>query len=395
MKANRFSMVVLALVLVVGSVLVFGSSCAPQPEEQKVFRFAHHDGFTGEAATWAWMSQASMEVAVEDIEASGGLVVGGERYKIEIVKYDHQWDAAVAFTLAKKMIYEDGIKYIHTDTDEQALAINDLTNQEKVIHFPIVGSLDLIDEAHPFTWNHYNLASDSMDLMFKYCATAHPEYKRIGAMYLDSASGYLDEESLLMIAPQFGWEIVDIGWVPHGAVDFRGALTTLLAKNPDAIELGLTPAGQQGLIIGQARELGYEGIFMHSDVCEAEEVLAPMVGWDALEGSIVAQKFLEFPTELGKSWAERFSARYGYLESWPALDYDFFMLMKLAIEKADTFDTEKVNAVLDEVRFDGIFGEVYYKSQDERFMVFKMGVCEIIDGEWQQVMIDYPPRYLS
>lgn len=387
---NLKKFLAISIIITIACLSVAGSSCAPEAE--KVFKFAHLDGFTGESASWAWMSQASMEIAVEDIEASGGLVVGGERYKIEIVKYDHQWDAAIAFTLAKKMIYEDGIKYAHVDTDEQALAINDLTNNEKVILMPIVGSLDLIDAEHPFTWNHYPLASDTQELMFQYCAEAHPEYRRIAAMYLDSASGYLDEESLKMTTAKFGWEIVDIGWVPHGATDFHGILIPLLEKNPDVIEFGLTPPGQQGLIIGQARELGYKGIFMHSDTCEAEEILSPMVGWEALEGCINSPKLLDFPTEIGKSWKERFVARYGYLEAWPAWEYDFFWLMKLAIEKADSFDTEKVNAVMAEVSFDGIFGNTYYKSQEERFLVTKMGVCEIINGEWQQVYVEYPAR---
>jgi len=392
MKARNIFTWLLALVLVVVGSLAT-TSCGPTAtvEEEKVFKFAHLDGFSGEAAAWAWMSQTSMEIAVEDIEASGGLVVGGERYKIEIVKYDHAWDPSIAYTLAKKIIYKDGIKYIHVDSDEEVLAILDLTNQEKVILLPICGDLDYIDEAHPYTWLHYPLPLDSMEMMFEYCAEAHPEYHRTIGIYPDSAAGYLDDEDLTEATAHHGWEMLDSVFIPHGAPDFYGTLTPILTKEPDVIELGLTPPGQQAVIIKQARELGYDGIFMFSDTMDVA-YLTEMCGIEAIEGSIASPQFVDFPTDTGKRWAERFTARYGSLQGWCAWEYDYFMLLRKAIEKADTFDTEKVNEAMDEVTFDGVFGPTMYKSQDERFLVFKDGVVEIIDGEATDVYLAYPPR---
>ena len=136
----------------------------------------------------------------------------------------------------------------------------DVCTKNKVILMPIIGSLDAISEKYPYTWNHYPLPSDTIGLMMEYCQKAHPEYRKIAGIYPDSASGYLNDDELRKCAADLGWQVVDVKLIPHGATDFYGILIPLLKKEIHVIELGLTPPGQQGLIIKQARELGYKGV---------------------------------------------------------------------------------------------------------------------------------------
>lgn len=64
------------------------------------------------------------------------------------------------------------------------------------------------------------------------------------------------------VSSPLGMELVASQFYELGTTDFYPQLTRVLAENPDLIDVTPTPAAQTGLIVKQAREMGYDGLFV-------------------------------------------------------------------------------------------------------------------------------------
>jgi len=374
--------------LMVGFLVASLLGCAPAAPKEKVFQYADINAFSGPAAPWGWMLQHSLNIAAEDINAAGGIKVGGEAYMVEVPMYDHAYDPSVAVTVMRKAIYDDGIKYASVLGGGVIPSINDLVQSEKVCIFGAAGGISWIGPKYPFTFKTYWDLSDSLDVILEYALKKYPNYKRIAMTYPDDDVGRDEAKFTPQIAKAHGLEVVDIIFSARATTDFYPALTGLLAKGVDIIEVGGTPELQHGLIIKQARELGFKGLFVRSDGF-TPEVVAETCGLDALEGHLGGPQFVEMPNDIGKRWAQRYVERYGSLQSWTVYHYDGMFLLKAAIEKANSFDTEKVVPILETVSIEGALGEVSYKGKEvyglNRLFVLPVPVVEMVNGKQVQV----------
>lgn len=388
MKVKKLWAIILSM-LVVGVLTFSVFGCAPEVEKEKVFKIADINAFSGPAAPWGWMLQHSLEMAAEDINELGGIKVGGDYYKVEVPRYDHAYDPSVAVSVTRKAIYNDGIKYAFILGGGNIYAVNDLLQSEKVISFGVALGTGWIGPKYPYTFKPYHDIADSLDVILEYALQKHPDYNRIAIMYPDDDMGRDTAARTVPIAEAGGWEIVDVIYSDRATTDFYPALTGLLAKGVDIIEFGGTPPSQQALIIKQARELGFKGIFTFPDAGMELTTIEPIAGIEALEGSLGGPMYVEMPTAVGKSWQERYVARAGGLYPWTSWSYDAMFLLKAAIEKANTFDADEVMEALETVSFDGTSGTISFGGEDvyglNRAFLLDVYVVEIINGELTQV----------
>ena len=89
--------------------------------------------------------------------------------------------------------------------------------------------------------------------------------------------------------------------------DFYPVLTPLIKKGVDIIDVASPGPEDASLIIKQARELGYKGIFAHADAPNIDDY-ADVAGWDAVEGFLGAPVYTEL-TEVGKAWQTDYMAK--------------------------------------------------------------------------------------
>ena len=362
MKVREVFTILLVSVFTVTALLISAAiGCAPKPEEEKVFRVGNVGAFSGPYADWGWMIQPSYEIAVEDINAAGGLTVGGKNYRVELVQYDNQLDPTVSSTIVRKAIFDDGLKYLMVMSTDEAAAVNELCNTEKVVLFAEAPYRDYIGPEWPYSFQTFNEIIEGDEVIMDYLLKEHPEFRSVVVIAPDDVRGHAaaDDFEQLVLARGF---TIDIVYTEAGVTDFYSVLTPLLAENPDLISLSASAPVDQGHIIKQARELGFEGLFMHPDTIDTPTI-AEIAGMDALEGNLAAPQLVEMPTEVGKRWGELYIEKYGSLVYWTAFTgYDPFMLLMLAIEKADTFDTEQVIEALGTVSFDGASGRVSFEA---------------------------------
>ena len=386
MRKNRISLIALSSVLLVAALLVsVGSGCG-KPED-KVFKIASIAAMSGSAAEWGIVQNGSLEIAVEDINAAGGIKVNGDSYTMEAFFYDHQYDPTIAATVARKAIYDDGLKVIHTWSEPEIQAMYPMVEKEEVIILTASSATGVVGRQYPLVWSTFPHYPDSIEVVHEYAAQKHPNLRRTASFFPDTAAGIVMADDWRRIVSDFGFEIVDEIFIPVvGMEDFYPPLTSLLAKGVDIIEPSQLSPQERATLMKQARELGFEGIFIQDNLFDFT-TLSETIGWEAIEGTIGGPEPIRLTTDIGKSWRERFQERTGSPELWPAYVYDSTWLLKLAIEKANSFDTQKIMEAMETVSYDGIFGLTKYGGEDipeiglNRVFSRAIYVVEIVNGE--------------
>ena len=91
-------------------------------------------------------------------------------------------------------------------------------------------------------------------------AENHPELKTVAMLNPDRDHGRNWSQASRETAESHGVTVISEDFYEPATQDFYPVLTSIVAANPDSIDIGAAPDGQGGLIVKQARELGYTGI---------------------------------------------------------------------------------------------------------------------------------------
>jgi len=297
-----------------------------------------------------------MEWVKDKINAAGGIKVGADTYMIKLVKADTKLSGGVASEEANRLVEAEGIHYV-VGPILLAGATNPIFTEGKCFSAIIaVSSVNELGPQFPYTWCTLPDIPGWVDSFFKMALDLHPEIKTLGIVGTTGAPGpeYLDANRAA--AEHYGLEVVGERIFATGIVDFYPILTPLVAKNPDAITLCGGPAvGDQALMVKQARELGYDGLFIGANH-GTEDTLVSVAGVEYAEGFMTNAPIYTsdiFPEAVHQLYYE-FEQLYGGVpfELTQYLAYGAVMTYKQAMERAGSIDPDAVRAVFDDPTFE-------------------------------------------
>ena len=372
------------------------TAAPPVVSEQKVLKVAELQPLSGEGAGYGGPAKVGYTFAVEDINAAGGIKVGNEYYRLEIVEYDTKFDPSVAATVARQAIYEDGVKYmvLHGGGPE-ADAILPIVEENNVVLFALTDDPGFIGPKHPSAFYIFFYVPDSAAIQYEYLSKTYPDATRVVGTFPDTASGQTLAALWTKVVPEFGFEIVDTIFVPPDTSDFYPMLTPILGQDVDIIEQAGFPGGTTGKMIAQARELGWEGRFVEFTGGEFEDNATAAGGWDVLEG-LIGTGYPAVPvTAFGEEFYKRCEVVMEDPPVWLGYFYDQMWLLKAAIEKAGSIETADVLPALEEVTFSGVLGENLHFAGKEvvginRLLAHLLVVSQVVDGSPVPVYTNYP-----
>ena len=83
-----------------------------------VIKIGLQSALTGWGAAWGQPFRATTEMYVDEVNAAGGLEVGGKKYMIELFVDDHQADVKLAKSGLERFVYQEGIKLLMIHFDQ-------------------------------------------------------------------------------------------------------------------------------------------------------------------------------------------------------------------------------------------------------------------------------------
>ena len=331
---------------------------------------------TGKYSTNGIHAKNGYNIAVDLINKTGGVKVGGKAYKLRIVYYDDESTPARGAQLAERLIKQDGVKYmLGPYSSGLTKAIAPVTEKYRIPMVEAEGaSRSLFTKGYKYLFavlstSEQYLAS-SIQLAAEIADKAGKKRKDVKiAMAFENDPFSLDVRAgVVADIKRHGMSIVIDDRLPRDLSDMTATLTKVRALKPDILVVsghskGAATAGRQ------IKEL---------------KIATPMVAMTHCESSKLVSKFgaavdgFLCPTQ----WAETLSYKGPYFGS--AADYDkkfkatfsgyktvpyqsaqasaAVLVWKDAFERANSFDTEKVRTAISNTNMTTFYGRIKFSK---------------------------------
>lgn len=239
---------------------------------------------TGPAAEWGMATAGGPKLLAAEINAKGGLDVGGKKYQIEIVAYDDQYKAANAVSAYNRLVRQQAVKYVIVLSSASTLAIKQSAENDKVVVLTSSLTKKAFDEKTKYMFRLYSPPPDFLSPLIGWMRGNFKE-RRVAIINPNDETGWDQSELSDKIFRNNGYEVLGRELYERTQKDFQPLFTKILGMKPDLIDLGTTPPATAGLMIRQAREIGYKGVFVQTGAGGAKEIVAG-AGKEAAEGTI-------------------------------------------------------------------------------------------------------------
>ena len=283
-----------------------------------VIKFGISTPLSGPAAPWGIPHKQATELIFDEINSQGGLEVGGKKYKLEVVAYDHKYVIAEGVATVNRLIAKDGVKFISILGGAVVKANEEAVNEGGVLNLPLAYADGLVSPKNPLTFHSFPSPPETTTF-WTWVKQNHPAIKRVATISPNDDTGWWSIKVETAFVEKLGYQVVSKEFFERGLTDFNPLLLRLLAQKPDIISVLASPAGSVGLIIKQARELGFKGRFIHIGQVDTS-VVANIAGKGNVEGTWV-HGYVQNPLpEKVKSWQAKYTKKYG---EWNATSIDF------------------------------------------------------------------------
>jgi branched-chain amino acid transport system substrate-binding protein len=304
-----------------------------------------HASFSGAGAAFAEGMLAATNFAAEDVNKDGGLEVAGKRYKVVIKQYDDRYRAQDAVTAMDRLMIQDGIHFVVGPMGSAAaVATKAQTTAGKVITMTLAFSPRALGPDAPFAFRPVITTGEFSDPQVAWLMKTKPSKQVVSLLPNDETGQQMGAGNTASYA-KAGAKL-QVEYYERERVDFVPVLTRLL-MTADALEIGGNSPTTAGLILKQARELGYRGpVFVTGGDVAAEAV--KVAGKEAAEGV-----YVHLPIDTGlpdtAAYVARFKAKNGpNMNGFSPFFYAGLQMLFAAMQKAGTVeDTTKIAATLE------------------------------------------------
>lgn len=239
---------------------------------------------TGAGAPWGMATREAGEILAERINEAGGLEVGGESHQVEIIAYDDQYKAAEAVAAYNRLVNEDGVKFLVVSTSASTMALKQRLEDDRIVGLTTANTTAAIDEDTRFLFRLFSTTREFMPAYARWIADNFTE-RTIVSLNPNDETGW---DQVHVTTPAYeaaGFKVLAEENYERAAKDFVPLLTKVIALNPEIIDLGTSSPATAGLIVRQARELGFEGRFLQTGGAGWKDVVAT-AGKEGGEGLI-------------------------------------------------------------------------------------------------------------
>ena len=315
----------------------------------------------------------------------GGIKVGDERYKVEIVMYDDEGDPDTAARLVEKLINEDRVDFLlgpySSFLTQSASAI-----AEKYGKIMIEGNGSAETLFERGFQNLFAVLTPAVD----YTRTALQLLADIGAKtvviaYEDTAFPTSVADGAQSWAAEYGLEVLGVETYPVNVADVSGIMSKFKELEPD-IFVGGGHFNDAILFIRAAKELDFNPKAMVITVGPSNPKLIEEVGADAdyVIGPTQWEASMNYADDYfgtAAEYAARYEKMWGEPPTYQAAESTATALaLHIAIEQAASLDTDAVRTALRNLDVVIFYGPINFDERG-RNAGKPMGAIQIQDGE--------------
>lgn len=345
---------------------------------QDVIKIGAFGPMTGGAAGNGQSMREAIDLVVEDVNASGG-VLGR---KIQIVYGDDAGKPEQAISIVKRFIANDNVLLVIGGiSSPTSMAASQVTGEEKIPQIMVASTAARITlQGNPYIFRSavpdVKLTADLADFI----AQKFPKIKRVAAIYVNDDFGKGGVDGFKKAASKHGIEVVIEEKYTRGDVDYTAQITKIRGANPDAI-LDWSRYHEGALIAKGLKQAGVTLPVFGADGNAHPKYIE--LGGDAVNGCYYATHFSPATSghlPVARRLVEKIRAKYNKEADYTHSEaYDAALVVVDAIKRAGGLDREKIRAAMAATDLEGTRGRIRFDKNGDP--TFATHVVKVVNGK--------------
>ncbi len=356
----------------------------PEAEDNSPIYIGLSTPMTGNFAENGQGTKIAVEMALEEINAAGG--INGRELKVKV--QDSKSDATESANIAT----------IFTEDEEILAEIGDFASGACIAAAPIYEEAGMVqlsptasnpdfNKQGEYMFSVFGKSADEYEFVVKYLLKKYMGAANVASIYIDTEWGDGAQANLESYCAQEGITLVAAEPVSESESDFTAVITKIRQTNPDCVLLLMgSEAGAK--CISQIKKTDWDVEIAISGLAYSSQLIE--LGGEAVEGVLSEIGFVADNTnpEL-YAFKQAFEAKAGTtLNQMETCAYDATMLLAEAMRKCETLDRASIRDALYNYKgFVGLTGPKDF-NEDRTITNKDYKILTIENGEWK-VLTDY------
>lgn len=337
---------------------------------------------TGPASTYGVAEQNGVQMAVDEINAKGGLL--GHDVTVDV--RDDKADPSVATTQALDLVQSEEVNALFGPIiNTNALAVAQISGQLKV---PILGTLGATTPVvypdgpskAPYPWVYRVLVSSPVQVQALVKHGIDAGLKRWAMVYENDAYGQPTVDDLKSALKGTGGKLVSQQAIAVDATDATAQALAVQASKPDVILVWMVQAPASKVVTALSKVGSTTPIYSSNAQISPQfyQLAGPLA--DRIVSTGLKAQFDSGPATT--AFTKKYTTAFGIPPTlWAYASYDAAKIYFATVKKIKTADPEAVRKALNSTDYTGITGGIKFTAQDhDGITSADVSVVEIKDG---------------
>ncbi len=344
---------------------------------------------TGPASGWGRPGYEGSRIWADRLNAEGGLRLGDQRLRVEVVAYDDRYDPSCAVRGAKHLVLEEGVKILLMLGGDTVPAISDFLTRSRMLATTLLPS-DLSPDT-PYLIAPCEVHPIYVVTGVDWLAENRPGLRRVALCAQRDALGLPSLATYRAAFESAGMPIVKELLYTGAPSDPDAMVDALLSADPDILCWDTAYESVVHALTEAAWRKGFKGQIL-SCTCDNYPALIERTSREFMEGFVF--QFPDFddpkledarvdfprPAEFYAEFNRRFPGE------WSAVSWQYCAILEMWRKAVERIQTVEPTVVLSAMKMGGVsrnvFGEARWWGRD------LFGVDQALVGSWPVVRIE-------
>ncbi|MEI2417071.1 amino acid ABC transporter substrate-binding protein [Orrella sp. JC864] len=206
-------------------------------QAQSVIRIGAPLALTGGLADEGKKQQVAYDMWLKRVNEAGGIQVGDQKVKVELVTYDYQSDEKRAQQMAERLITQDRVDFMTSPFGSGHTKV--VAGVAERYGVPVMASVasseSVFDQGYKYLFGTLAPNGGLVDAMIKTFGQQMPEARKIAILGREDVFPRSMATAMRSAAEKAGLQVVHNEFYPVGALDHSASLSKIKAAAPDWI----------------------------------------------------------------------------------------------------------------------------------------------------------------
>ena len=384
------------------SVALAALAAAPAWAQTNTITFGSAVQLTGKDANTGRYYRDAYQLAVDKINAKGGIMVAGKPYTFKLTVLDNQSDGNLGVQLYTQLISRDKVDFLLGSYSSNDVMVDSAVAEKYEMPFVQGGgaSSQIFSRGYKYIFGTLPRAEDYFSSTIKLMAQLEPKPKTVALVVADDAFDVAVGIGTRELLKKAGLEIAIDQQYTQKSADFSSLLALVKSKAPDAILWGGLAAEVLDEI-RQAKSLdvnpkGFSSYTVGVPTADFRKALDKdaeyafgMTPW--LPTGTLKDDWFGDDAQFNKEYIAKYGYEPDYHAASAAADVEVFAK---ALAKAGTLDKKALRDTIAKIEFDSLFAHI--KFADNGQIDVPQIAIQIQDGKVVPIFTDHlinQPRY--